>query len=101
VFAEPEPAQGHRLGRLTMRETDFYSIVIAIAIHTLWLVARAQDVGLIWVSIPDPQTVNPILEASTEWRFIGYLCLVYPERARDTCPLLPVLWHHPSLNPRP
>jgi 5,6-dimethylbenzimidazole synthase len=90
VFAEPEPAQGHGLGRLTMPETVFYST--AMAIHTLWLAARAEGVGLGWVSILDPRAVNAILEVSTDWKFIGYLCLGYPEHADDTPELERAAW---------
>ena len=52
VFAESEPEQGHGLGRATMPETTTYSAVMAI--HTLWLAARAVKLGLGWVSILDP-----------------------------------------------
>jgi 5,6-dimethylbenzimidazole synthase len=52
VFADRATAQGHGLGRLTMPETLDYSV--AIAIHTLWLAARAEGVGVGWVSILDP-----------------------------------------------
>ena len=51
VFADRMTAQGHGLGRLTMPETLYYSV--AIAIHTLWLVARAEGIGVGWVSILD------------------------------------------------
>jgi len=44
VFAEPEPDQGHGLGRKTMPETTAYSAVMAV--HTLWLAARAAGLGL-------------------------------------------------------
>ena len=90
VFAEPEPAQGHGLGRLTMPETVFYST--AIAIHTLWLAARAHGVGLGWVSILDPDAINPVLDVPADWKFIGYLCLGYPERADDTPELERAAW---------
>lgn len=76
VFAEPDPVQGGGLGRRTMPETLDYSV--AMAIHTLWLVARAHGVGLGWVSILDPDVVNHSLDVPAEWHFIGYLCLGYP-----------------------
>jgi 5,6-dimethylbenzimidazole synthase len=76
VFAEPEPEQGHGLGRRTMRETTAYSAVMAI--HTLWLAARAAGLGLGWVSILDPVAVSAALDLPVHWTFIGYLCLGYP-----------------------
>ncbi|MFD0986694.1 5,6-dimethylbenzimidazole synthase [Methyloligella solikamskensis] len=85
VFADHETEQGHGLGRQTMPETIEYSV--AIAIHTLWLAARADGFGLGWVSILDPADVRAALDVSEHWRFVGYLCLGYPEEATET-PLL-------------
>lgn len=76
VFAEPEPAEGHGLGRGTMPETTAYSAVMAI--HTLWLAARAAGLGMGWVSILDPATIRTVLDVPPEWTFIAYLCLGYP-----------------------
>ena len=81
VFAEPDPTQGHGLGRLTMPETTAYSAVIAV--HTLWLAARAQGLGLGWVSILDPAAVARTLDVPPAWRFIGYFCLGWPSAEAD------------------
>jgi len=64
-----------------MPEMIEYSAVMAI--HTLWLAARAQGLGLGWVSILDPARVAAILEVPPAWRFIGYLCLGYPQGEDD------------------
>jgi 5,6-dimethylbenzimidazole synthase len=77
VFADRSTAQGHGLGRHTMPEMIEYSAVTAV--HTIWLAARAQGVGMGWVSILDPRAVADILEVSPEWKFIGYFCLGYPQ----------------------
>lgn len=82
VFAEPDPSQGHGLGRRTMPETIAYSAVLAI--HTLWLAARANGVGLGWISILDPAPMNTALDVPEHWRFIAHLCLGYPESRDDT-----------------
>jgi 5,6-dimethylbenzimidazole synthase len=81
VFVEPLPEQGHGLGRRTMPETVAYSAVAAV--HTLWLVARMQGVGLGWVSILEPSAVVRALEVPLHWQFIGYLCLGYPAGEQD------------------
>ena len=81
VFADPSTLQGAGLGRLTMPETINYSV--AMAIHTLWLAARAGGLGLGWVSIIDPASMTKILEVPTEWVFIGHLCIGYPEADAD------------------
>jgi len=85
VFADRSTAQGHGLGRRTMPEMIEYSVVMAI--HTLWLTARVEGVGLGWVSILDPAQVKADLEVASDWTFVGYLCLGYPE-AEDDCPML-------------
>jgi 5,6-dimethylbenzimidazole synthase len=81
VFANRTTAQGHGLGRLTMPATLDYSV--AIAIHTLWLVARAEGIGVGWVSILDPVRVAEILQVPKEWTFIGHLCIGYPQEETD------------------
>ncbi len=85
VFADRQTEQGHGLGRKTMPETIEYSV--AIAIHTLWLAARAEGLGLGWVSILDPQVVSAALDVPQSWRLVGYLCVGYPQEATET-PLL-------------
>jgi 5,6-dimethylbenzimidazole synthase len=82
VFADRGTAQGHGLGRRTMPEMAEYSAVMAI--HTLWLVARAEGLGLGWISILDPAEVTRILEVPAEWIFLGYFCLGYPESDEAT-----------------
>ncbi len=85
VFTETAPADGRGLGRRTMPETLQFSTVMAI--HTLWLVARAENIGLGWVSILDPAAIHDLLGAPDSWIFTGYLCLGYAEFADDR-PLL-------------
>jgi 5,6-dimethylbenzimidazole synthase len=82
VFADPGTAQGRGLGRRTMPEMIEYSAVTAI--HTLWLAARAEGVGLGWVSILDPAGIAKSLEVPPDWSLVGYLCLGYPSQADDT-----------------
>lgn len=82
VFADHATAQGGGLGRLTMDQTLDYSV--AIAVHTLWLAARAEGLGVGWVSILDPARVAAILDVPQDWRFIGYLCVGHPEAEDDT-----------------
>ncbi len=82
VFADRATTQGHGLGRRTMPEMAEYSAVMAI--HTLWLVARAEGLGLGWVSILDPAEVARILDLPSDWIFLGYFCLGYPQQEGTT-----------------
>ncbi len=81
AFADRSCEQGHGLGRRTMPEALDYSV--AIAIHTLWLAARLEGIGLGWVSILDPDELAATLQVPGGWRFIGYLCLGYPSETHD------------------
>jgi 5,6-dimethylbenzimidazole synthase len=92
VFSDRTTAQGAGLGRLTMPETLDYSVVTAV--HTLWLAARAEGIGLGWVSILDPARMTEILEVPREWIFVGHLCLGYPEAQDDTPALERAGWEH-------
>ncbi|HVJ52855.1 MAG TPA: 5,6-dimethylbenzimidazole synthase [Aliidongia sp.] len=85
VFSDRATTQGHFLGRRTMPEMAEYSTVVAV--HTLWLAARAEGIGLGWVSILNPAAVAAGLDVPAEWRLIGYFCLGYPAHEDDT-PLL-------------
>jgi 5,6-dimethylbenzimidazole synthase len=85
VFADRATTQGHGLGRHTMPEMIDYSAVTAV--HTIWLAARAQGIGMGWVSILDAMAVAALLDVPAEWKFIGYFCLGYPQ-ADDTIPAL-------------
>jgi 5,6-dimethylbenzimidazole synthase len=85
VFADRTTSHGHGLGRRTMPATIDYSAVMAI--HTLWLAARAEGIGLGWVSILDPAVVASVLDVPQTWTFIGYFCMGYPVE-NDTVPVL-------------
>ncbi len=92
VFAEPDPGQGRGLGRGTMPETTAYSAVMAI--HTLWLAARALGLGLGWVSILHPATVAAALDVPPGWTFVGYFCLGYPQTEHEAPELERLGWEH-------
>jgi 5,6-dimethylbenzimidazole synthase len=81
VFTDRGTTVGHGLGRRTMPETAEYSAVAAIAM--MWLAARAEGVGMGWVSILEPARMNGILDVPPSWRFIGYFCLGYPQDESD------------------
>jgi 5,6-dimethylbenzimidazole synthase len=92
VFADRSTAQGGGLGRLTMPETLDYSVVLAV--HTLWLAARAERLGMGWVSILDPARNPAILDVPPHWIFIGHLCIGYPAQDDDTPALERAGWEH-------
>jgi 5,6-dimethylbenzimidazole synthase len=90
VFSDRSTTSGHGLGRRTMPEMADYSVVTAI--FSMWLAARAEDVGMGWVSILDPAAMADILDLPSDWRFIGYFCLGYPQAADASPELERVGW---------
>ena len=82
VFADEAAEEGSGLGRHTMPETLRYSVVAAV--QTLWLAARAEGLGLGWVSILEPDSHSsgarraarpgrwsPISASAGRWRSIS------------------------------
>ena len=92
VFADHAIGQGHGLGRMTMPTTVDYSTVMAV--HTLWLAARAEGIGLGWVSILEPEVVVAALDVPPAWAFIGYFCLGYPVEEDNAPALERAGWEH-------
>jgi 5,6-dimethylbenzimidazole synthase len=90
VFADRATEAGSGLGRRTMPEMAEYSVVAAVV--TLWLAARAEGIGLGWVSILDPVRIGEILAVPKDWIFIGYLCLGYPQHDDDRPELERAQW---------
>lgn len=68
------PDDGTLFGRRTMpREMAWCSA--ACAIQNLWLAARAENLGLGWVSLFDPAALAALLEAPAGAQPIALLCL--------------------------
>jgi len=76
VFADEATLTGSGLGRQTMPETLHYSVVAAV--QTLWLAARAEGLGMGWVSILEPAEVRRALDVPETWKLIAYLDLGWP-----------------------
>jgi nicotinate-nucleotide--dimethylbenzimidazole phosphoribosyltransferase len=65
------------LGRGTIPETDVYST--ACAIENLWLAARAEGLGVGWVSFYRPDDLRALLGIPARVDPIAYLCLGWPD----------------------
>lgn len=76
VFSDEATPVGHGLGRATMPEMLRYSVVTAV--QTFWLAARAQGLGVGWVSIIEPDAVCTCLDVPCDWHLVAYLCVGYP-----------------------
>lgn len=65
------------LGRGTIPETDVYST--ACAIENLWLTARAEGLGVGWVSFYRPEDLRALLGIPAHVDPIAYLCVGWPD----------------------
>ncbi|MCP9442614.1 MAG: 5,6-dimethylbenzimidazole synthase [Nitrospira sp.] len=65
----------HVLGRSTVWATDLYSTCCAV--QNLWLAARAEGIGVGWVSIVDHDKLKALLGVPKTVTVVAYLCLGY------------------------
>ena len=72
-----KPSAGPVLGQMAMAEVGLYSVVCAI--QNMWLMARAYNLGLGWVSILDADKVSRILHAPEDRQLVAYLCIGYTD----------------------
>jgi 5,6-dimethylbenzimidazole synthase len=75
VVALTHEREHHIFGRRTLPEMDLASV--ACAIQNLWLVARAENVGMGWVSLFDPEGLRQLLRMPAGSRPVAILCLGY------------------------
>ncbi|MBA2393245.1 MAG: nicotinate-nucleotide--dimethylbenzimidazole phosphoribosyltransferase [Ktedonobacteraceae bacterium] len=76
ITCDPTRAGAAVLGRNSMPETDLYSTCCAI--ENLWLAARAEGIGVGWVSILKLPQLREILAIPHHVIPVAYLCLGYP-----------------------
>ncbi len=65
----------HVLGRNTILETDLFSVCLAV--QNLWLAARAEGIGVGWVSVLDQRQLAEELKLPAAVYPVAYLCLGY------------------------
>ncbi|MGN6250180.1 MAG: 5,6-dimethylbenzimidazole synthase [Marmoricola sp.] len=70
------PAAGV-LGRATFPDADLWSC--ACAIENLWLAARAEGLGVGWVTLFDPADLADLLHLPDGVVTLGWLCLGWPD----------------------
>jgi len=70
-----EPKEEAVLGMTSMQKMGEYSVVCAV--QNMWLMARALNIGIGWVSILDEQKVLQTLKTKPNTQLIAYLCVGY------------------------
>ncbi len=81
ITCDRERSKGHGLGRQSDPLTDLYSTVCAV--QNFWLAARAESLGVGWVSILDPDTIKQILSIPPHIHLVAYLCVGYASEFRE------------------
>jgi 5,6-dimethylbenzimidazole synthase len=94
IVCDSQSSKGHQLGRRTMPETALYSAVCAI--QNLWLAARAEGIGVGWVSILEPTRLRRALEIPEHITPVAYLCLGYVDEFSSEPDLERVGWERRS-----
>ena len=78
------------IGRNTIRETDTFSTCCAV--QNLWLAARAEGIGVGWVSILKPARLQKLLQIPKTVRPLAYLCLGYVDSFPEKPTLEKIGW---------
>jgi len=73
VAALMDHREAHIFGRRTLPEMDLASL--SCAIQNLWLAARAEGLGMGWVSLFDPQALGELLGMPAGAKPVAVLCL--------------------------
>ncbi|NEP02223.1 MAG: 5,6-dimethylbenzimidazole synthase [Symploca sp. SIO2E9] len=70
-----KPSSTPILGQTSMNKMGVYSVCLAV--QNLWLMARAENLAISWVSLLDENKVKDILHAPAENELVAYLCIGY------------------------
>ncbi|HUB83638.1 MAG TPA: 5,6-dimethylbenzimidazole synthase [Bryobacteraceae bacterium] len=81
ITCDREREWGRGLGRQTDSATDLYSTVCAV--QNLWLAARAEGLGVGWVSILDFEELKALLGIPAGHTPVAYLCVGYVSVFRE------------------
>ncbi len=73
VVALSDGRQAHVFGRRTLPQMDLASV--SCAIQNLWLAARAEGLGMGWVSIFEPAQLGALLAMPDDAEPVAILCL--------------------------
>lgn len=73
VVALTDKRESYIFGRRTLPEMDLASV--ACAIQNMWLAARAENLGMGWVSLFDPQQLAQLLSMPLGSKPVAILCL--------------------------
>ncbi len=83
------------LGMTSMKKMGEYSVVCAV--QNMWLMARALNIGIGWVSILDEKRVLQTLEVAPKTELIAYLCVGYVDEFYKESELKTLGWEEQKM----
>lgn len=103
VIALMDQREQHIFGRRTLPQMDLASV--SCAIQNIWLAARAEGLGMGWVSLFDPQALAQLLGMPADSEPVAVLCLGHVDAFyskpmleqtgwAEPQPLENLLWHN-------
>ncbi len=90
-----EPKEESVLGMTSMKKMGEYSVVCAV--QNMWLMARALNIGIGWVSILDEKRVLQTLEVAPKTQLIAYLCVGYVDEFYKESELKTLGWEEQKM----
>ncbi len=90
VAALCDHREGHIFGRRTLPEMDLASV--SCAIQNMWLAARAEGLGMGWVSMFEPTKLSALLQIPQGAKPIAILCLGHVEKFYEHPMLVEAGW---------
>jgi nicotinate-nucleotide--dimethylbenzimidazole phosphoribosyltransferase len=90
VTADPTRGGRHTLGRYTQPQMAPYSS--ALAVENLWLAARAEGLGVGWVSFFDEREMVRALGLPEHLEVVAYLCVGYVDEFPEEPELMQAGW---------
>jgi len=90
VAALPDGREKYIFGRRTLPEMDLASV--SCAIQNMWLVARAEGIGMGWVSMFDPLALAQLLKMPVSSKPVAILCIGHVDEFYDRPMLVEENW---------
>jgi len=90
-----EPKEEEVLGMTSMKKMGEYSVVCAV--QNMWLMARALNIGIGWVSILNEKKVLQSINVKKNAQLVAYLCVGYVDKFYEESELKTLGWEKEKL----
>jgi 5,6-dimethylbenzimidazole synthase len=90
IAALPDQREKHIFGRRTLPEMDLASL--SCGIQNMWLTARAEGIGMGWVSLFDPEALKTLFNMPASSHPVAILCIGHVKEFYDKPMLVTEQW---------